>query len=72
MCWKGIDQCSNGICGYCGTHFQCDFCDKLVKGLLMVCPDCGHGGHSKELQNHFKSKLGQKCVTGCGHACFKI
>mmetsp|Transcript_8820 Transcript_8820/g.15843 ORF Transcript_8820/g.15843 Transcript_8820/m.15843 type:complete len:103 (-) Transcript_8820:50-358(-) len=46
----------------------CVLCHQPVRGMYVVCPGCGHGGHLKHLQQWF-SKGQDVCPSGCGHRC---
>jgi hypothetical protein len=42
-------------------------CHQPVRGLYVVCPGCGHGGHLGHLAKWFGQHT--TCPSGCGHAC---
>lgn len=50
---------------------HCLTCSKLpVKGLMLWCQVCGHGGHYREIYDWFSGH--DECPTGCHHKCFTI
>ena len=48
---------------------RCCFCHILVKGLVNFCVHCGHGGHSKHMEDWFVTNEQVYCMTGCGCKC---
>lgn len=48
---------------------RCCFCHILVKGLVNFCVHCGHGGHSKHMEDWFVTNQQVYCMTGCGCKC---
>lgn len=48
---------------------RCCFCHILVKGLVNFCVHCGHGGHSKHMEDWFVTNGQVYCMTGCGCKC---
>ncbi|CAN0563580.1 unnamed protein product [Ectocarpus sp. 12 AP-2014] len=50
---------ANPICSVCGT---------LVRGRPLLCPRCGHGGHSKHIAAWFE--LEQECPA-CDCRCWE-
>jgi len=45
----------------------CSVCHAVVRGLLVWCQGCGHGGHVHHVLQSIRSKPG--CPAGCGHHC---
>jgi len=45
----------------------CSVCHAVVRGLLVWCQGCGHGGHVHHVKEWIKEKRG--CPAGCGHHC---
>lgn len=68
-------SCSKAILGNTGVYCEnckaatssCALCRLPVKGSLVWCAGCGHGGHSHHLRQWFTSET--QCPTGCGHIC---
>lgn len=56
------------LLGYIDTKgLKCSICRLSVRGLGMVCINCGHGGHTKHITDWFvKYKC---CPLGCGCNC---
>ncbi|XP_035678671.1 GATOR complex protein WDR59-like isoform X2 [Branchiostoma floridae] len=55
-------------CASCrGYGFQCAICHIAVKGSSNFCLACGHGGHSRHMQEWFQNY--DICPTGCGCNC---
>jgi hypothetical protein len=54
---------------------QCSVCNMTVRGSLLVCPRCGHGGHRDHLLEWFtsgndaNSASPNPCPRGCGCYC---
>ena len=46
---------------------RCAVCTLPVRGLIVWCQGCGHGGHERCLREWFATNL--ECPTGCGHIC---
>jgi hypothetical protein len=46
---------------------RCSLCMQIVRGLMMLCPGCGHGGHEAHMRSWFKDN--KECPQGCGHIC---
>ncbi|EAS01120.2 WD domain, G-beta repeat protein (macronuclear) [Tetrahymena thermophila SB210] len=65
VCGKSLD---GPKCDSCNKIIKCSYCKLPVKGLLLWCQVCAHGGHAKELSQWFKTNT--ECPTGCGHNCF--
>ena len=40
---------------------------ELVRGMYVICPGCGCGGHLKHLTSWFEKQ--DTCPSGCGHRC---
>ena len=60
---------SHTWCAKCRAAVStCVLCHLPVRGMYVVCPGCGHGGHLKHLQQWF-SKGQNVCASGCGHRC---
>jgi len=45
----------------------CSVCHAVVRGLMVWCQVCGHGGHVHHMREAFKKNTG--CPAGCGHLC---
>jgi len=45
----------------------CSICEEFVKGGSIVCPTCGHGGHTLHMQQWFANM--DECPSGCGCDC---
>ncbi|XP_023322719.1 GATOR complex protein WDR24 [Eurytemora carolleeae] len=45
----------------------CSVCHAVVRGLIVWCQGCGHGGHVHHVQEWIKKRPG--CPAGCGHHC---
>lgn len=71
-CRKRLKPSKNGICHNCKKpSAYCVVCNMPVKGLMIWCQICSHGGHLHELKEWF-SKKGNTCPSGCGHRCFNF
>jgi len=46
----------------------CAVCGEEVRGLLVACQICGHGGHLDHIRKWFESG-NQHCPAGCGCIC---
>ncbi|RKP34894.1 WD40-repeat-containing domain protein, partial [Dimargaris cristalligena] len=46
---------------------QCVVCHLPVRGHVVWCRGCGHGGHVDHMANWFSKQT--LCPTGCGHDC---
>jgi Zinc-ribbon, C4HC2 type len=46
---------------------RCAVCHSVVRGLLVWCQGCGHGGHVHHLKQWMSRRSG--CPAGCGHQC---
>ena len=46
---------------------RCSVCQLPVRGVLVWCQGCGHGGHADHMRKWFEKSL--ECPTGCGHVC---
>lgn len=68
-------SCSKAILGNSGVYCEnckkptssCAICRLPVKGSLVWCAGCGHGGHSQHMRQWFAAE--SACPTGCGHIC---
>lgn len=68
-------SCSKAILGNSGVYCEnckiatssCSICRLPVKGSLVWCAGCGHGGHSHHMRQWFSTEA--QCPTGCGHVC---
>jgi hypothetical protein len=68
-------SCNKAILGNSGVYCEnckkptsnCALCRLPVKGSLVWCPGCGHGGHSHHMAEWFATET--HCPTGCGHIC---
>ena len=70
-CRAPLESKQNGVCDNCNEFVKCNVCDKQVKGLLLICDFCGHGGHFKEIKEMFNKKNQNVfCPEGCDHRCF--
>ena len=50
------------------SRVRCAVCNVLVRGMVMCCPSCGHGGHAKHVKAWFKG--GERCAyPGCECRC---
>jgi len=45
----------------------CSVCHGVVRGLLVWCQGCGHGGHIHHVKEWMQKQRG--CPAGCGHHC---
>ncbi|KAJ1930688.1 SEA (Seh1-associated) complex subunit [Tieghemiomyces parasiticus] len=55
-------------CGSChGFANRCVLCNLPVRGHVVWCRGCGHGGHAGHLTNWFRQQT--QCPSGCGHEC---
>ncbi|KAL7753295.1 hypothetical protein RI367_001070 [Sorochytrium milnesiophthora] len=51
-------------------QLRCEICHLHVRGLALFCPNCGHGGHDRHLQEWFGAAGNKVCpVGGCGCRC---
>lgn len=67
-CSKAILGSSGVYCENCKTPTStCAICRLPVKGSLVWCAGCGHGGHSHHMRQWFSTE--SQCPTGCGHIC---
>lgn len=41
-----------------------------IKGMMLWCQICGHGGHYMEMKQWFKTH--DQCPSGCQHKCFNV
>lgn len=67
-------------CSHSNKKFICSICLKEVKGLMLLCPICFHGGHFQEIYEWFTQKPSGDdatsanhkilCPMGCNHQCF--
>jgi len=70
-CLTEITASDKSICPKCKRGIKCGICKKSVKGLMLVCSECGHGGHLEEMMKWFdSSKEDVICPEGCDHRCF--
>jgi len=68
---RSVEVDSQYNCGDCKKFISvCTICKMPVKGLMLWCQICGHGGHYKEIYEWFKSN--SECPSGCSHKCFYI
>lgn len=70
-------QC--GSCGRPAGHWcrrcrnvngACAVCRRPVRGLMLWCQGCAHGGHLTHISEWFSRY--RLCPTGCGHRCVPI
>ncbi|GLV45719.1 WD repeat domain 59 [Carabus blaptoides fortunei] len=55
-------------CSYCKLlSLRCVLCHVSVRGSANFCLVCGHGGHTRHLQEWFTEN--EVCPTGCGCHC---
>jgi len=55
-------------CSHCRTlPLSCSVCRSPCKGLVSVCPSCGHGGHAMHLRDWFSKR--STCPAACGCQC---
>ncbi|XP_071035553.1 GATOR2 complex protein WDR59 isoform X2 [Parasteatoda tepidariorum] len=77
---KGLDftkecfHCKNDVtsaqCPSCKKiSFMCIICRVGVKGCSSFCLACGHGGHTKHMQDWFSEM--NVCPSGCGCKCLE-
>lgn len=71
-CGTLIEKADNRECSKCKRVLDCAICKKEAAGLVMVCPLCGHGGHMKEIVQHFQTNPDAQCPQGCDHRCFNF
>jgi len=45
----------------------CSVCHAVVRGLLVWCQGCGHGGHVEHVKKWLTDQ--NHCPAGCGHHC---
>jgi len=45
----------------------CSVCHAVVRGLLVWCQGCGHGGHVQHVKDWINKQ--PHCPAGCGHHC---
>ncbi|XP_064395171.1 GATOR2 complex protein WDR24-like [Halichondria panicea] len=45
----------------------CSVCNRAVRGLVVWCQVCGHGGHLQHITQWHKNY--EQCPAGCGHQC---
>jgi len=70
-CRKITESDSEYICSNCKDFISvCTICKLPVKGLMLWCQVCGHGGHYKEVYEWFLNN--SECASGCSHKCFNI
>lgn len=70
-CSTEITAADKSICPKCKRGIKCGICKKSVKGLMLICSECGHGGHLEEMMKWFdRSKEDVICPEGCDHRCF--
>lgn len=63
---KDADHKSVGL----GSGIKCAVCHMIINGLYTWCQGCGHGGHTKCMEEWFEFPPSQgRCPTGCGHIC---
>lgn len=63
-----VGKSSHTWCAKCRNAVStCVLCQQPVRGLYVVCPGCGHGGHLAHLRSWFSKE--QTCPSGCGHRC---
>mmetsp|Transcript_28840 Transcript_28840/g.51362 ORF Transcript_28840/g.51362 Transcript_28840/m.51362 type:complete len:216 (+) Transcript_28840:1571-2218(+) len=56
------------MCNRCEKSIlTCMICSRLVKGLSVFCPKCGHGGHRDHVIDWFGEET--SCALGCGCMC---
>jgi len=46
---------------------MCALCQEPVRGLMITCLFCGHGGHPAHVRRWFAEH--DKCAAGCGCRC---
>ena len=67
-CKIALNKRGAWFCDRCKSNpFLCSVCQTTVKGLVVWCQGCGHGGHLGHMRDWFK--VGKLCPTGCGHFC---
>eukprot|EP00088_Acartia_fossae_P050994 TRINITY_DN5725_c0_g1_i10.p1 TRINITY_DN5725_c0_g1~~TRINITY_DN5725_c0_g1_i10.p1 ORF type:complete len:1003 (-),score=271.71 TRINITY_DN5725_c0_g1_i10:834-3842(-) len=55
-------------CSQCrALPLTCCVCRAPCRGLISLCPSCGHGGHAQHLRTWFQTEL--NCPTACGCQC---
>lgn len=69
-CYRILQAWEEGECSRCKVAMQCSVCNKPVKGLVIWCQICGHGGHMNEINEWFSGGKDRSCPTMCGHKCF--
>uniref|UniRef100_A0A1B6LD05 RWD domain-containing protein n=1 Tax=Graphocephala atropunctata TaxID=36148 RepID=A0A1B6LD05_9HEMI len=58
----------DAVCTVCKRPaLQCVVCHLSVRGVMSCCLVCGHGGHTKHMQDWFRSE--STCPSGCGCHC---
>ena len=69
--WINILLCREGGAWWCErcrvSPSRCAVCHAVVRGLLVWCQGCGHGGHVHHLRQWMSQRAG--CPAGCGHQC---
>lgn len=53
--------------GQQGGRVVCGLCRLTVKGVAVICPKCGHGGHLEHMRAWYS--LNARCPTGCECNC---
>eukprot|EP01016_Furgasonia_blochmanni_P034063 TRINITY_DN3631_c0_g1_i18.p1 TRINITY_DN3631_c0_g1~~TRINITY_DN3631_c0_g1_i18.p1 ORF type:complete len:230 (+),score=22.65 TRINITY_DN3631_c0_g1_i18:67-756(+) len=68
-CKRSNESMSNILCSECKSFTtHCSVCKMPVRGLMLWCQICGHGGHLTEVKQWFE--MNNECPTGCGHKCY--
>lgn len=55
------------FCPKCAKIILCVICHQPMKGHIVWCQGCGHGGHPEHMTSWFANH--QKCPSGCSHIC---
>ena len=55
-------------CQNCNSYaLSCSICQDIIRGTILFCTACGHGGHPAHLKKWFE--LNTECPSGCDCRC---
>jgi len=63
----GAEDCQAVRRAAASGRLSCSVCSLPARGVVSVCPHCGHGGHWEHLRSWFAEQ--DECPSGCGCRC---